>query len=379
MTNKKICLYAICKNEVSQVDTWVENMSEADYIVVLDTGSTDGTYEKLKENPKVTRVEQKIINPWRFDVARNESLKLAPEDAEIFVCTDFDERFVPGWGKVLREGWEDDADRGIYMYAWDHNESGEPTNVFHYDKIHTRGYKWIFPVHEVLWPDYDRTTPEKRIDFGEQIYLHHYQDLTKNRKSYLDLLKISVEENPDSPHVHHLYAREFFLQGDYVTSRREFIKILRLAQTFTEPFELVARDTYLMLASLALQLGEAEESLYWCNQFLRLDDTYREPYLVIADIYNQNGYYQQAKDTLVTMYSKTHRHYSWVEKAANWIDTDIFLLAVAELGLKNYNVALSLLNEVLKHGPNRIDVLKLKVRCLEEMAAAAQKPAPAAN
>ena len=27
-------------------------MSEADYIVVLDTGSTDGTYEKLKEDSK---------------------------------------------------------------------------------------------------------------------------------------------------------------------------------------------------------------------------------------------------------------------------------------------------------------------------------------
>ena len=29
-------------------------MSEADYIVVLDTGSTDGTYEKLQQDPRVT-------------------------------------------------------------------------------------------------------------------------------------------------------------------------------------------------------------------------------------------------------------------------------------------------------------------------------------
>lgn len=63
-------------------------MSEADYIVVLDTGSTDGSYEMLKEDSRITCVEQKIINPWRFDVARNESMKLVPEDTDIlFVLT----------------------------------------------------------------------------------------------------------------------------------------------------------------------------------------------------------------------------------------------------------------------------------------------------
>lgn len=78
-------------------------MSEADYIVVLDTGSDDGTFEKLRDDKRVTRVEQKIINPWRFDVARNESMKLVPDDANILVCTDFDEVFEPGWAAVLRD------------------------------------------------------------------------------------------------------------------------------------------------------------------------------------------------------------------------------------------------------------------------------------
>jgi hypothetical protein len=32
-------------------------MSEADYIVVLDTGSDDNTFELLKNDPRVYRVE----------------------------------------------------------------------------------------------------------------------------------------------------------------------------------------------------------------------------------------------------------------------------------------------------------------------------------
>lgn len=101
----KICIYAICKNELKFVEQWLENMSEADYIVVLDTGSTDGTYEKLQQDPRVTRVEQEIITPWRFDIARNKSMDLIPDDADILVCTDFDELFEPGWAQFLRDNW----------------------------------------------------------------------------------------------------------------------------------------------------------------------------------------------------------------------------------------------------------------------------------
>lgn len=41
----KIIVYAICKNEEKFVQGWVDTMAEADEIVVLDTGSTDGTVE----------------------------------------------------------------------------------------------------------------------------------------------------------------------------------------------------------------------------------------------------------------------------------------------------------------------------------------------
>ena len=45
--NKKICVYAIAKNEIKFIDRWFESVKEADYICVLDTGSTDGSFEKF--------------------------------------------------------------------------------------------------------------------------------------------------------------------------------------------------------------------------------------------------------------------------------------------------------------------------------------------
>ena len=63
----RIAVYAICKNESQFVDRWMDSMSEADQVVVLDTGSTDDTVERLKKRGAQVTVE--LISPWRFDVA----------------------------------------------------------------------------------------------------------------------------------------------------------------------------------------------------------------------------------------------------------------------------------------------------------------------
>ena len=87
----KISVYAISKNESKFVDRWMDSMSEANEIVVLDTGSEDDTVEKLIRRGAIVKSE--IINPWRFDVARNRSMELVSADADICVCTDLDDVF----------------------------------------------------------------------------------------------------------------------------------------------------------------------------------------------------------------------------------------------------------------------------------------------
>lgn len=365
MTDKKVCVYAICKNELKFLDKWLESMSEADYVVVLDTGSTDGSYEFLKNDPRCTRVEQKVFDPFRFDTSRNESMTLVPEDTGIYVCTDPDELFEPGWCKVLKEGWNDDTERGYYTYAWNHDPSGAPMNVFKYDKIHTKDYHWIYPVHEVLWPNNKSLDDQIKVDFGDKIYLHHWQDISKNRKNYLDMLKISVEENPGDCHVFHLYAREFILQHRNDEARRLFLKLILMKDIGNPLYSEVRLDGYLMLAELAFAKQELDEAIFWCNEFIKLNNSFREPYLMIANIYNMVSQFEDAKRILNLMNSRCKRHYSWVEKSANWSYTDIIVLGDAEFGLKNYEKALECINIGLQHEPDNIQFLKRKVACLE--------------
>lgn len=74
-------------------------MREADLIAVLDTGSTDGTYERfleLSKNDDKLIVSQKTYTPWRFDTPRNDCMDLVPRKYNILMSTDLDEILEPG-------------------------------------------------------------------------------------------------------------------------------------------------------------------------------------------------------------------------------------------------------------------------------------------
>ena len=356
--NYKICVYAICKNEMQWIDRWLENMSEADYIVVLDTGSTDGSFEKLKKDPRVTKVKQKMINPWRFDVARNESLKLVPEDTDIFVCTDFDEFFEPKWADILRTYWTDEYDRCHYTYAWSHNDLGEPQDVFKYDKIHTKDYHWIFPVHEVLAPN-DENKAETILDAGEHIYLHHLQDKSKERKFYFDLLKLSVEENPENSHCKMLLAREYLLREDYDNAIEQYEACLKYKDIHEQKNVLVLLETYGRLGDLYFIIKkDFGKALNYYLEFLKIDKTHREPYFCIAEIYNELGLFELAIAMVETGLKCSYQHYDWVERRDYWIAKANEILLVSYLFLEDYDNAIKNGKIAIAHKPNDINLLK---------------------
>ena len=113
----KVYVYAIAKNEAAFAERWVKSMSEADGIYVLDTGSEDGTAEKLRSLGAI--VEKAEIKPFRFDKARNRSLELVPQNADLCVCTDLDEVFSPGWRKAFEKAFTPGVSADTKVRTWD--------------------------------------------------------------------------------------------------------------------------------------------------------------------------------------------------------------------------------------------------------------------
>ena len=192
----KICLYTICKNEDHEVEGWYESAKEADYVIVLDTGSTDGMDDHLERLG--AEVHRKTYDKFRFDKARNDSMVYAyATDADVFVNLDMDERFHPGWADVLRDKWEPGKhQRGTCSYYVD--DPGKPGRR---NWIHARGWNWKYPIHETLvrnnsiWYTYD-----EELNLENEVYIHHCRKPVKaTRDQYLSLIELRWQE--DKPNL----------------------------------------------------------------------------------------------------------------------------------------------------------------------------------
>ena len=257
MSRYKVVIYAISKNESSFVDRWVDSMKEADEIYVLDTGSTDDTVEKLRSHGVI--VAQEIITPWRFDVARNKSLDMVPLNADICVCTDLDEVFESGWRTEL-ENTLNNSDSLRYKYNWSIDDFDKPIVTFLYEKIHSRNnYEWIYPVHEIL-----KCSKENEVVVtNENITLNHYPDHTKSRSSYLPLLELSVQENPNNDRNLHYLGREYMYYGKWQESIDTLIKHINLpTSTWAEERSASMR----FISRGYLHLNRKDEAKYWLQR-----------------------------------------------------------------------------------------------------------------
>lgn len=321
MNKYKICVYAIAKNEEKFVERWVESMKEADKIYVLDTGSTDNTLKKLSDLGVF--VERKEITPWRFDVARNESLKMVDLDTDICVCTDLDEVFVPGWRKQLEEIWDKNMTSLYYNYNWSLDEFGNPKVNFYINKIHAReGYIWTHPVHEVLKYNKDKQI-SKTTDL---ITLNHYPDSTKSRGQYLPLLELSVKEDPlDDRNMHYL-GREYMYYEKWNECIDTLLKHLAL-KSATWKDERCASMRFIARSYRAL--NRYEEARMWLDKAILEAPYLRDPYVERAILESQLNNWQAVEKYCKDALKLEKNTKSYINEAFSWDHTVFDLLSIS--------------------------------------------------
>ena len=194
----KVVVYAIAKNEEKFAERWARSMSEADEVVVMDTGSTDRTMDILaRHGVKVTR---RLVRPWRFDTARNMSMDLIPADADICITTDLDEYFTgTGWADKLRRAAERNPHANLFDFDFEIKDHGRWVVCEEKFPAHRpEGLKWKYRVHEEM----EFSHPPCAV-FVNGITLRHTQEHKKTRR-YRELLEAGMQENPCSHHAMYL-------------------------------------------------------------------------------------------------------------------------------------------------------------------------------
>lgn len=256
----------------------MEHHKDADYIVIADTGSTDGTVERFKELGAMV-FNIKVV-PWRFDLARNVALSLVPEDVDICLSIDIDEQLQPGWRDALEAEWiarEGKISRISYPYVWSWKADGTPDMLFYLDKIHHRkNYVWKHHCHETIY--HCSSEPEYFIRM-HNLEVHHHPDPSKSRSQYFHLLEAAVREEETNDRMRYYYARELLYHGRYQEAIVEFERHLALPKATWNDERAMS---CIHISKCYESLGNNEASMMWAKKATAEKPSAREPWLEVA-------------------------------------------------------------------------------------------------
>jgi glycosyltransferase involved in cell wall biosynthesis len=335
----KAAIYTIALNEVDFVDRWYESAKDADYLLIADTGSTDGTVERARELG-INVVDVRVA-PWRFEDARNAALAALPDYIDMCVSLDMDEVITPGWKEILTEAWGRGVNRPRYKHIWSFNEDGTPGLEFSYDHIHGRkGFRWRHPVHECLYA----FGIEEKQEWLEGIETHHRPDSTKSRSQYLPLLALSVQEDPHNDRNAFYYGRELYFYGRYMEAAEELKRHLKLPTAHWAP----ERAASMRFIGKSLP-AEAE---YWFKKAIEQAPGRREPFVDLAKLYYQNQDWENSYEMALAATNITVKPLEYLCEAEAWGAAPWDYAAIAAYNLGKYFTAQACAQEAVRIEPD---------------------------
>lgn len=195
----------ITRNEARCIARCLESLRPwVDRMLVLDTGSTDGT-------PELARAGGAEVHhfdwPGDFSIARNHALELA--DADWHLILDADEHVARG-GESLRSWCQGPPRLGRLCVHSTFDDPGNPasgqvsTSRSWITRVLPRGARFHGRVHEQV----DSALPRDRIELHVEHDGYRDAQMAGKRDRNRALLLLDLGERPDDPYVAYQLGRE---------------------------------------------------------------------------------------------------------------------------------------------------------------------------
>lgn len=229
---------AIMKNEISHVEAWLDNVRGfAQEIIVVDTGSTDGTNEFLVKQSDV----KLINNEWQSDFAQAKNVALQKATEDWLVFTDVDECFyypkniTEYLGKLDRQS----ADIDVIFCPIDNIDADSNNEIINSDvvpriiKNHV-GIKYMGAVHEQLTKESEPWQNIKYIVADRNLAIRHTGYSTKmisfkHQRNY-EILR-QIMEKSRKPEMYYGFLSENLLGLEKYQEALEYA-ILAMESTY---------------------------------------------------------------------------------------------------------------------------------------------------
>jgi glycosyltransferase involved in cell wall biosynthesis len=302
----KIAVYTIALNETAHAERWAKSAVDADYRIVADTGSTDGTVKQLRKLG--VTVHEIAIKPWRFDLARNAAMALIPSDVDVCCTMDMDRFLEPGWRDALESAWTPDTtalyNRVVYRNTVDDSKI---LREFPVKNFHSRsGYRFHRAVHEALV-----YSGQEVIRESADVVMTEVQDFSKDtRQRYTPLMEVAHRENPDDAQIC------FWLGRDYMYANRGDD-----AATLFERYIDLPASTWGEERSEAMRFlarVQPERKIHWLDR-ARLEAPHRrEIWLDLAEQFHSDADWENLFWACSNGIRKTRRTNSYLDDGNAW-------------------------------------------------------------
>lgn len=301
----------IARNESKTLPRLVKSLAEfqerGGEIILLDTGSTDGTADIARElGCKVTEVGnrfQRVITAkeagfinndytvpgeedlvkegdtlFDYSSARNFAATLASND--MVATPDCDEIYTKLDIDIVCEKIAAGIEQLEYNFVYSHDDEGGELVKFMHSKFYNRTkQKWVGIIHEVLAGEAKREFLEENV-----IKLEHWQNPETNRGHYLKGLALSVLIEPGNDRNLHYFGRELMYSG----RPRSAIKVLE-QHVALQKWPAERSQSQIHIGDCYMSLGNPQKAIY---SYIDAFDTFphrREPLMKVAEYYRHVG------------------------------------------------------------------------------------------
>ena len=346
-------LAMIVRNELEHLGAWLPQAADyLDEIVIVDTGSNDGTVEWLRTLP-VTLLQQ----PWAHDFALHRNYGLEHVTADWVLILDADERLDKAGWQALRKLLT--TDRTIaYLFPVKNYHTKDDLSA--YDlmrsyRLFRNGYgiRYEGAVHNQLAPSIERACIEQGMETAEAgIAIEHFgyaldePAMKAKQQRIYDMVKRQLEQTPGDPYYLFHLLTVCLAAGRYEEARATAGRI---------PFgslrpELQA-PAYYKAAQAALYFDEHDRAYDWIQRALRA-----QPRAAFLHYLRSNILYQMHRfgEGLRAAY-RALEYAGQSDQIENGVhvtvDECLLNIGLGYLLSEEYTSAVSYFREALKHNP----------------------------
>ena len=230
-TEKQPSLVSVCiitKNEKEKLEKCLKSFMCTGYdIVVVDTGSTDGTREMVKNyTPYLYDFE------WVNDFSAARNFAISKVKSEYIIMADSDET-LKEWDKKTFESRMKAHPKGLGCIREENllGEDGKDCAIYDEPRVFSkRYYHYEGSIHEQVVPLSEEIQKGEYYHSGlcfiHTGYIGTPEEKARKIKRNIDLLELELEKNPEDVYIWFQIGKGYYMAKDYENACKYFGKAL---------------------------------------------------------------------------------------------------------------------------------------------------------